>query len=251
MLIKSKLIAFTLAEVLIVLGIIGVIAAITIPPLINNYQKMQYVAALKKAYAETNIALKQLATDYGCIDDLKCTGLFTSVASSQDLGDAFVKYFKISKNCRDVIGDCFAEKVNKNYDGSGTIMYPNMSAGYDFITVDGMSFHITKQNGFAADCENNYSTGISDINNMSKTCGRVYIDVNGPKAPNCYGKDFFVFYITNNRGALLYPQGGIDDNFQGTNYWWNDSNQNYCSSANKDGTYCTGRIMEEGWQMNY
>lgn len=49
--------AFTLAEVLIVLVTIGIIAAITIPNLINNYQKTQYVTKLKKAYANFNRVL--------------------------------------------------------------------------------------------------------------------------------------------------------------------------------------------------
>ena len=40
---------FTLAEVLITLGIIGVVAALTLPSLITNYQKKQIVAQLKKA----------------------------------------------------------------------------------------------------------------------------------------------------------------------------------------------------------
>ena len=47
---KLKNFAFTLAEVLITLAIIGVVAAMTIPTLINNYQKKQTVTQLKKAY---------------------------------------------------------------------------------------------------------------------------------------------------------------------------------------------------------
>jgi len=41
---------FTLAEVLITLGIIGVVASLTIPTLMANYQKVQYVTGLKRAY---------------------------------------------------------------------------------------------------------------------------------------------------------------------------------------------------------
>ena len=45
----SKRIAFTLAEVLITLGIIGVVAALTIPTLIQKYEKQVYITQLKKA----------------------------------------------------------------------------------------------------------------------------------------------------------------------------------------------------------
>ncbi|HNW25239.1 MAG TPA: type II secretion system protein [Candidatus Gastranaerophilaceae bacterium] len=69
-------IAFTLAEVLIVLGIIGMIADLTLPSLIANFQKEQYVIALKKAYTTFNQALAMMSNDMGCPGDLKCTGLF-------------------------------------------------------------------------------------------------------------------------------------------------------------------------------
>lgn len=44
-----KIRAFTLAEVLITLGVIGVVAAMTLPTLIQNYQEQEYVNKLKKA----------------------------------------------------------------------------------------------------------------------------------------------------------------------------------------------------------
>ena len=49
---------FTLAEVLITLGIIGVVAAMTLPTLMQNYQKKVAVERAKKAYAEISLALR-------------------------------------------------------------------------------------------------------------------------------------------------------------------------------------------------
>lgn len=57
--------AFTLAEVLITLGIIGVIAAITIPTLINNYQKQALFNQFKKAYANLNQVWKLTSVELG------------------------------------------------------------------------------------------------------------------------------------------------------------------------------------------
>jgi len=51
---QTKAKGFTLAEVLITLGIIGVVAAITIPGLVNHYQKKETANKLKKVYAELN-----------------------------------------------------------------------------------------------------------------------------------------------------------------------------------------------------
>ena len=57
--------AFTLAEVLITLVIIGVIAALTVPTLIQNTQKQEYVTALKKAYSTLSQATQQIIAENG------------------------------------------------------------------------------------------------------------------------------------------------------------------------------------------
>ncbi len=61
----TRKLAFTLAEVLITLGIIGIVAAMTIPNLITNYQKKQTALEVKKAYTELNQILKMAIADYG------------------------------------------------------------------------------------------------------------------------------------------------------------------------------------------
>ena len=61
---KSK-IAFTLAEVLITLGIIGVVAALTLPALIDNHNKSVVEARLEKFYSSMNQAIRMAELDYG------------------------------------------------------------------------------------------------------------------------------------------------------------------------------------------
>lgn len=253
--VKNIRVGFTLAEVLITLAIIGVVAAMTIPALIKDYQKAQTETALKKAYTQFNQALMQLTSDTGCNGNLACTGLLSTPNTTfQAFGDEITKYLKLEKNCQMNVGQgCFAKIVNANFDGtSGTnYQYDDLATIYKFIALDGTSFIITN---FRADCTTpaNYSNGITG--NMSQVCGRLWVDVNGPvKGPNYMGKDVFLFWITNGRGALLYPQSGADDSYGGTNYWWKFYNPPACSSnpGRTQGNYCTGRIMEEGWQINY
>ena len=57
--------AFTLAEVLITLGIIGIVAAITIPTLMNNTQNYQFKQAWKKEYSVVSQAVQMLKNDNG------------------------------------------------------------------------------------------------------------------------------------------------------------------------------------------
>ena len=236
--------AFTLAEVLITLGIIGVVAALTIPALITNSQNMKYITGLKKAYASINEVLIKMAADNGQPGDLKSTGLFTTGTTDDSFGDEFVKYFNVLKNCGTSELGCFPDIVSDSYDGS------NNSSGWDqayrFITTDGMSVRVSNEGN---DCD---GLGLSNniTGNMTQVCGEIYIDVNGPKGPNYMGRDIFDFWISNGKGPLLYPYGGADDNDGAT---WADASgtpQN-CISESTAGYTCAGRVMEENWQMNY
>ena len=65
---------FTLAEVLITLGIVGVVASMTLPTLNNNVQKQTYEAGAKKAYNILSNAVSMYMVDQG-VDDLSETPL--------------------------------------------------------------------------------------------------------------------------------------------------------------------------------
>lgn len=252
---KKKINAFTLAEVLITLGIIGIVAAMTIPNLITNYQKTQYVTSLKKAYTEFNQALAKASADSGCVNDLKCSGLFAGGTNNLSLGTTLVKYFNTAKICENSIDKgCWPLETNQYYDGSNTVANRafDKEAFYKFVTTDGISFAM---GNYGNNCETpGYSTG--STGNMSQTCGFLYIDVNGLKKPNAIGRDTFMFWITNGRGGILYPHGGSDANWNGFsvgNSWWKNSSNvpRHCLETSKTGTHCAGRVIEEGWQMNY
>ena len=67
---------FTLAEVLVTLGIIGVVSAMTVPSLVQNYQRQSYVTQLHKVYNELQQAFVQVVTENNAID-LREAGLGT------------------------------------------------------------------------------------------------------------------------------------------------------------------------------
>lgn len=246
--------AFTLAEALVVLGVISLIAALTIPSLIQNSQNAALAVKAKKAYLEFNKVLDQLTTDYDCLGNLRCTGVFASGVATAITGDALVGYFDVAQNCG-ILGTaasplCFANPQNQGKDGDGTSGNWNSTSYYNFITTDGVTYSI----------QNMGCTAVTNaLANMKEYCGYLRVDVNGPSGPNRLGRDCFVFYITNGKGAVLYPVGGVDDYLNlgmGTNSWWRDPSTKaprYCipgvqeNNSNK----CTGRLVEEGWKMNY
>lgn len=95
--------AFTLAEVLITLGIIGIVAALTMPMLIQNYNKKITEVRLKKFYSVMNQTIDRLKVDYGdtanwdyTVDNIFEDGS-SDVDKLVDQGDAinanFKKYF--------------------------------------------------------------------------------------------------------------------------------------------------------------
>lgn len=260
--IKNKL-AFTTAEILAVIGVLGFIAALTMPGFIENAQKRGYVVNLHKAYNNFNQALDSISLDHGCVGDLPRTGLFAIAhgKSNQTFGDEFVKKFKVYKNCGIRPEGCMPTNVNGAYDGSAGESDWNTKGWYSFITDDGIAYgiDIIPRDPDGNDISSIYTEncgvdlGGSTIGNMSAKCGAVRIDVNGPnKGPNYRGRDIFVFYMTNGKGTLLYPSGGVDDEANG---WWKDpvtKQPRYCYPGNKTEAYrCTGRVIEEGWEMNY
>ncbi len=253
---RERFKGFTLAEVLITLGIIGIVAAMTIPTLQANYQKQEYITKLKKAYTTFNQALIQISADMGCPGDLKCTGLFVGYSYEPEsiappgftkFSIEIRKYFKILKLCKGYSiaplaeRGCFSDSVGLNYEGTGTRVTFDHAGVTRFITTDGVAYNIYTN----TDCSSNISSNFSK--HLTQVCGTLSIDVNGPqKGPNNFGRDIFRFYISNGKGPMLYPLGGKDD----TGYW-KDINGCVNNSNTVSGYSCAAKIMEEGWQMNY
>ncbi len=232
--------AFTLAEVLITLAIIGVVAAITIPTLITNYQKKVYVAKLQKGISVLNQGVKLMMATEGVsrFEDIeanstacgeKNTGgsgpLFAINTNARECFNSyFSKYFKIvdynkSLNYQDEDFYKYSSVIFHNGKTGKLFSMMNMGGYYGFRTQDGM---IIWPNGFNADA---------------------IIDVNGSDEPNEIGKDIFIL-DRNEFGN--YSVSGLDT-------WDDESNNNdYCGDDKKGNGYgCSGRIMAEGWKMNY
>lgn len=237
----SRFTAFTLAEVLITIGVIGVVASMTIPTLINSYQKQQYVAGLQKAYTTWDQISKKLQSDYSCIGNLVCTGLFDTGTTTSTLGTKLVTYFKVAKDCGVTkTGDCWPVNFNYHYDGSGSgLNYNTLNTYYKFTTLDGMSIAIHNYaDDSAYNCTQSKGTGP-----LTSTCFAVDFDINGLKEPNRAGRDTFTFRVI--KTGEVFVSGTVYDTYPYTTY---------CDptiAADTSNGYCAGKIQAEGWQMNY
>lgn len=220
---------FTLAEVLITLVIIGVIAAMTIPTLINNTQKQEFVSGLKKAYSTLNQSLIKIAE----LHDASPGDYSFAKTNGYGLGNDFPKVANVTKkyNRSDEIMSGYTYTTLKRDD-----VTPGVSSGYPaFITADGQIFVFQKTFGPSG------REGISneDKNNSSHI---IYVDVNGLKKPNKMGRDLFVFYLIDDKGIIPAGAESYATSVVGPGP--------ACDDLAVYGTTCTGRVLKEN-AMNY
>ena len=159
--------AFTLAEVLITLGIIGVVAALTLPTLIQNHQKQVYVTQLKKAYSTLGNAFNKMAVDEDVVD-WKQTNCGSSLSPATCM-EALTKQMNI---------------IKQKDDSTCSAAWSDGFCDYAFMTNDGTLFLFS--------CAN---------------VAQLLVDVNGAqKSPNQYGRDRFAFYVDYEHNKII-PYG--------------------------------------------
>lgn len=174
--------AFTLAEVLITLGIIGVVAAITMPVLISKYRAQVFESQFKKAYSSVQNATKMLVEQ-----DISPYYDFATVTSDvlQKQTDLYAKIM-LGTICPDRNQKCGGNW--KNLTGKTGAHVGAISASKAFMLNDGMLVLIGHYHW-------------------------IFVDINGPnKGPNRSGYDWHVFRITedNNVRPVTYPEIGKD-----------------------------------------
>ena len=94
---------FTLAEVLITLVIIGVIASMTIPTLMNNTNKQEYVSRLKKAYSALSQATNKIIADEGNPNP----SIGGWAVDTEAVYNMYKKYLSVAKDCGYNTAGCF------------------------------------------------------------------------------------------------------------------------------------------------
>src|SRR5574344_697202 len=179
--------AFTLAEVLITLGIIGVVAALTLPSLIENYKERQYIIQLKKAYSTIAQAYEKATWENETPDTWGLTGQDTK--DPDIILGVMSQYIKQLKICNASQG-CWPQVHYLQQNGVPGANI-NMATTYGKAIInDGMLMYIFSRNMQA--CNGNRGK----IQEYNTVCATVTIDVNGYKLPNTFGKDTFSFIMS-------------------------------------------------------
>ncbi len=210
---------FTLAEILIVLTIIGVIASLTIPNLLYTIQRDQFTAAYKKTYSNLVQAISSVKEDNG--------GTLIGISGNSDTFIPLLSSkFILSRKCgwADNQKYCW-HKFNSYYTLIGNpISTENL--GFGFVTADG-----TLISGFVA------STTCNLYGNPG-LCGHFVVDTNGFKGPNTVGKDIHRFRMYTDRVTPSGHTSAWDCNVIG-----GCCNRNNTAKFDYDGDGCGFEIL--------
>lgn len=186
----TKKTAFTLAEVLITLGIIAVVAAMTLPTLIQKYQNSANVARLEKFYSILSQVAISAQEEYGSFDTWQI--IDSNQNSTRQSFSRIEPYFKIIRKCDNVKG-CWAEKT-LSLSGEKARWSDSFKLGNHCISIslnDGVNVsydHVGPS----------YNAIFGFPNYLNKDFIILYVDVNGDKKPNTFGRDIFLFALGKN-----------------------------------------------------
>lgn len=227
---------FTLTEVLVALGLIGVIMSISIPTYITSTSNKTYVAALKRGYLALRSATDQLMTDNGGT----AQGLYPPIIESKKTLAKYCSKLSCLKQCLDhgTNPECWAFP---SYSLDGATLWeqiPHMEVGSyrTAILTNGMNIAIRHQHDICL-----WPYVFIDGENVG--CAIIALDVNGFSKPNRVGRDIFMFYLHRNG---LTPAGvAITPDESDLNVSCNPS-----VVSGSSGNGCAGKVLAEN-RMTY
>jgi len=193
---------FTLAEVLLAMTIIGIIASYTIPDLIQNIQNDAAVTRLKKAYS----TLSQMHHSFTA-DGITMDTVFAGNSQQAPTLNKMSSKLNIVKNCGTGQG-CFPDVMYKNLNSANFVNINTYTGSGKAILADGSLIVSTDYSG---DCNNNYSNGAGAASPLYKSCGFIWVDIDGFKGKSQMGRDVFFFWVTR---TGVFPFGSYNDVFQ-------------------------------------
>ena len=230
---------FTLAEVLITLGIVGIVAVLTIPSVMKDYKNRLYTAQLEKVYAQINNATQAIMHDENVDNfyETKANGVDKFTDSTKQTCTGGLPYFlsnyfeAVKKNCATGNADelCVA--------GSSTSSYKYID-GSNAGGISTGTYCIQLASGAA----------ICGFHNPGNNCTSLVVDVNGQAPPNIAGRDLFSMDIHKDGSLSDYSSGCSDNNFGCT--------ADRCNAGGGNGVYesacgCITAVIEAGWKMEY
>ncbi len=241
----NKKFAFTLTEVLVTLSIIGVVSALTVPTLMNQYQRKVQAVQIRKFANELDQGFEMQIIEEGKTK-LSSTNMWKKIINSSDLSDLrafFNTRFKIIKTCEKTSG-CFADSY-RSIDGSKEEAFDN-SKITTYVLANSAAIRLISRMTQKKDDDGNYvfdTEGKPIVDTEGDSAIVIWVDINGADKPNIGGRDLFKIAIKNN-GLVLDECYTSDTSFTCT------PSAATCIKS-PTGSNCFGVLQENNWIMNY
>ena len=232
----KKKFAFTLAEVLITLGIIGIVAAMTIPTLIAKVQKQQIESQIRENYSSIVQAMKMAENDdVGAINNLG-----VNLSSNKTWFETFLApYMKFEQVCYSTGGCWHKYGVVKTLKGSVPTYETKVGESDSLIGYVGIALAFRTAKGAYFNIDASGITATHDLFGVDATNNTIqfYVDVNGDKKPNIIGKDIYILIYDSEKG--LVPAG-----FDRTK----EQVKANCETGN--GYWCLEYVKDNSWKIS-
>ena len=207
--------AFTLAEVLITLGIIGVVASMTLPTLVGHYKKVEASSRLKKFVSSMEQAVR---------------------LSEVDNGDSKEWY-----------------KAETQYDEDGDVDYDaqnKVSKEFFMTYLATTAFTVYLQGEDGTLTAVHLADGSSFLFNNG-SCMDFQYDVNGDKKPNSPGRDIFVFLLCFTKEKRMVHFGNNRQAFGSykTGQQYDKSREKCLRDCKNNGYWCSGLLEIDNWEF--
>ncbi len=174
--------AFTLSEVLITLGIIGVIAAITIPMLMTKYYEKRTVNQLRETQSILAQAVRMSEEEYGDADTW--TTEYWSKKGAEDIATKLKASLKIATDCgvSDTKNSCIKKTYLRRNSQKHDVNYATDTRYYKIVLLNGTAV---------------WWKATDQSERRKGSYIEFFVDTNGVNPPNTWGKDLFVFSYEN------------------------------------------------------